>query len=193
MRPIAAPFDNRWNTGMERILAPTEPLPGRSCGDCTLCCKVMGVPEINKPRGVWCSNCAPGAGCRIYAQRPDGCRAFLCGWLTNPRFGPEWKPDRSKIVITVGRKGNGLDFQCDPGYPEAWRKEPYHSQIRRLAAVAIRHEGIILVHSSRHTTLIAPDGEFALGEIAENDEIVQEFSGESIVSARLIRAGENRS
>ena len=93
---------------MDKVPAPTEPLPGRSCDGCTLCCKIMGVPEINKPRESWCSYCERGVGCRIYETRPEGCRNFLCGWLTNPRFGREWKPDRSKIVITAKRDGTIL-------------------------------------------------------------------------------------
>jgi hypothetical protein len=113
---------------MSKVAAPTEPLPGRSCGGCTLCCKVLGVPALEKPRGTWCLHCERGVGCRIYESRPGECRSFLCGWLVSDRFGPEWKPERSKIVITVTRDGNGFEFQCDPGFPQAWRKEPYYSQ-----------------------------------------------------------------
>jgi hypothetical protein len=173
---------------MDRVPAPTEPLLGRSCGGCTLCCKVMDVPEINKPRGAWCPHCIRGTGCRIYADRPSGCRSFLCGWLTNPRFGREWKPDRSKIVITVGRDGNSLTFRCDPGFPEAWRKEPYYGQIRSLAAVAVQHDGMISVHTGRNLIVVAPAGEFALGEVAVEDEIIREFSGNSLVGVRVIKA-----
>jgi hypothetical protein len=111
----------------------------------------------------------------------------LCGWLTNPRFGPEWKPDRSKIVITVDRDGNGLDFQCDPGFPEAWRKEPYYSQIKRLAATAAHHDGMISVHSGRNLIIVASDGEFPLGEVGNEDEIIREYSGNSLVAARVVR------
>jgi len=178
-------------TRMDRVPAPTEPLPGRSCGGCTLCCKVMAVPEINKPRGAWCTYCVPGTGCRIYSDRPNGCRTFLCGWLTNPRFGAEWKPDRSRIVITVGRDGNGLNFQCDPGYPEAWRKQPYYSQIKSLAAIASRHDGMISVHSARNMIVVAPEREFALGEVGEHDEIIQEFTGDRLVGVRVIKASKS--
>jgi len=175
---------------MDRVDAPTEPLPGRSCGGCTLCCKVVDVPEIDKPRGVWCTHCIRGTGCRIYAARPSGCRTFLCGWLINPRFGPEWKPDRSKIVITVGLDGNSLNFRCDPGFPEAWRKEPYHGQIRKLAVIAAQHDGMISVHTGRNLIVVAPDYEFALGEVGEQDEIIREYCGDRLVSVRVIKAGE---
>jgi hypothetical protein len=177
---------------MDKVPAPTDPLPGRSCGSCTLCCKIMGVPEINKPPGEWCRHCIRGTGCGIYTDRPGGCRTFLCGWLTNPRFGPEWKPDRSKIVITVGQDGNSLTFRCDPGFPEAWRKEPYNGQIRSLAAIAVQHDGMISVHAGRNLIVVAPDGEFALGDVAVEDEIIREFSGNRLVGVRVIKAGQPR-
>jgi hypothetical protein len=173
----------------DRIAAPTEPLPGRACGGCTLCCKVMAVSAIDKPRGKWCAHCEPGRGCGIYADRPVACRTFLCGWLTNPRFGPEWKPDRSKIVITVGRDGNGLAFQCDPGFPEAWRKEPYYSGIKSLAALAAQHDGIVSVQSGRTLIVVAPDNEFAFADAGETDEIVREYAGNRLVGVRLVKAG----
>jgi hypothetical protein len=173
---------------MDRVPAPTEPVPGRSCGGCTLCCKVMGVPELEKPRGAWCIHCARGSGCRIYAKRPAGCRSFLCGWLTNSRFGPEWRPDRSKIVITVGRDGNGLDFQCDPGFPEAWRKGPYYEEIKRLSAIAELHDGMISVQARRNLIIISPDSEFPLGEVGDEDEIIREFAGRRLIRVRLAKA-----
>jgi hypothetical protein len=152
----------------------------------------MDVPEINKPRGTWCSHCIRGTGCRIYAERPGGCRAFLCGWLINPRFGDEWKPDRSKIVITVGKDGNSLAFLCDPGFPEAWRKEPYYSQIKGLAAIAVRHDGMISVRTGRNLIVVAPEGEFALGDVDVADELIREFSGSRLVGVRVIKAGQTR-
>ena len=152
----------------------------------------MGVPELNKARGAWCIHCEPGAGCRIYANRPGACLAFLCGWLTNPRFGPEWKPDRSKIVITVNRDGNGLDFQCDPGFPEAWRKEPYYGQIRSLATTADRHDGMISVVAGRNHIIVSPEGEFPLGAVGHDDEIIREYDGKRLVRVRLVKASDPR-
>jgi hypothetical protein len=170
---------------MQLVVAPTEPLPGRSCSGCTLCCKVLGVPALEKPRGTWCSHRERGVGCRIYETRPGECRTFLCGWLVNDRFGAEWKPERSKMVITVARDGNGLDFQCDPGFPQAWRQEPYYSQILKLAAIAIPHDGTISVCVGRRMTIITPEREFPLGEVSNDDTIIREYSGKRLVGARL--------
>ena len=177
---------------MSLVVAPTEPLPGRSCSGCTLCCKILGVPALEKPRGAWCTHCNRGVGCRIYETRPEECRTFLCGWLVNPRFGVEWRPERSKIVITVARDGNGLDFQCDPGFPQAWRKEPYYSQILHLASVAVPHDGLISVCVGRKMTIITPEGEFPLGDVSNDDQIIREYSGKRLVGVRLVKVNDRQ-
>jgi hypothetical protein len=115
---------------------------------------------------------------------------FLCGWLVNPRFGSEWKPAKSKMIITVAEDGNGIDFQCDPGYPQAWRRDPYYAQIVRLAAVAAEEGGRITITIGRRMTIISPAGELPLGEVGEGDELVCEYSGKLIVGAHLIKARE---
>ena len=83
-----------------------KPAPGRSCGSCTMCCKVLGIKELAKPVGKWCSHCDIGKGCKIYDTRPQECQTFHCLWLVDNRLADHWKPDRSKIVITTGWNGN---------------------------------------------------------------------------------------
>src|SRR3989344_3088648 len=69
----------------------------RTCGECTLCCKTHAILELQKPSGVWCANCEINKGCRIYNQRPESCRDFMCGWLIG--YGlPEHRPDKIGIV-----------------------------------------------------------------------------------------------
>ena len=48
----------------------------RTCGTCTLCCRVLAVVDIGKPAGAPCAHCAEGKGCRIYDSRPQECRLF---------------------------------------------------------------------------------------------------------------------
>lgn len=73
----------------------------RKCGGCTACCKTHEVVEIKKPRGVWCTHCDIGKGCRIYLERPQACKSFRCLWLRG--VGDERdRPDRSKVVWGYG-------------------------------------------------------------------------------------------
>ena len=92
------------------------------------------------------------------------------------------------MVITVTRDGNGFEFQCDPGFPQAWRKEPYYSQILHLAAIAVAHDGIVLVGVGTTRTIIAPEGEFPLGEMGGDEKIIREYSGKRLISAHLEKA-----
>lgn len=113
----------------------------RECGSCSLCCKVMEVPEV-KPRHDWCQHARPGAGgCAIYRTRPEICRGFHCQWLSNSRIPDYWFPAKSKIVINAtispdtGKKY--ISFIVDPAYPNRWREEPYFSNIKHIAKAGL--------------------------------------------------------
>jgi hypothetical protein len=61
-------------------LMADSPAPGFDCGDCTACCTVLAVTELHKPMRRACEHLCRD-GCRIYLERPDGCRTFNCLWL----------------------------------------------------------------------------------------------------------------
>ena len=86
------------------------------CGGCTLCCKVMSVPAIDKAAGVWCPHCKTGAGCGIYDTRPGACADFMCGFLTTPSLGEEWRPATSRLIIdTQKEQGTIADVYTSEG------------------------------------------------------------------------------
>lgn len=83
-----------------------KPLPrtnSRSCGPCSLCCKVMAVSAIPKGRGVWCPHASrTGEGCKVYDDRPNECRTWSCAWLDDhPAFLDCDRPDKVSIVGSV--------------------------------------------------------------------------------------------
>jgi hypothetical protein len=47
------------------------------CGECTVCCTVCVVSELNKEAGELCVKC-DGSGCLDYDNRPQVCRDFEC-------------------------------------------------------------------------------------------------------------------
>ena len=109
---------------------------GRACGTCSLCCKLPYLAELNKPIDTWCQHCKPGKGCNIYADRPPNCRGFECGWLggKDDNIGDEWFPARCKMILTPRVRGHSLADEgvlvtVDPAYPNAWRREPYYSEL----------------------------------------------------------------
>ncbi len=70
----------------------------RVCGECSACCKALGVQELNKPPGKPCRHQKGGPGCRIYESRPLSCRGFVCAWMQG--FGEEnERPNITKIVL----------------------------------------------------------------------------------------------
>lgn len=96
------------------------------CGDCTMCCKLLCVPEIKKMPSKWCPHCHIGKGCRVYETRPTSCREFECLWLLSQRqAGAEMpmalRPDHCKFVIAPITNENYITVQVDPGYRDAWK------------------------------------------------------------------------
>ncbi len=132
-------------------------LPGRSCNDCAMCCMVMGVKELDKPKGVWCRHCTTRKACDIYDARPEECRTFYCGYLTLAELGEEWKPNRSKIVLASRKKENRITAHVDPRRPDAWRQEPYYATLKKWAKAAAPHKGQVIVSVGARAYMILPD------------------------------------
>jgi hypothetical protein len=144
---------------------------GRTCGTCTLCCKILSVPEIDKPEGRWCPHVRQGKGCGIYAERPRQCRTFDCLWLLDPALGPEWKPEKAKFVFSKFDKTR-LVAVCDPAAPNAWRGPAYYPQFKRWAQLAAQIDRQVLVHSGRKLTVVMPGNDVELMDVAPGDEII---------------------
>jgi hypothetical protein len=116
---------------------------GRSCGTCTLCCRLPEIDLFEKPANVWCRHCIEEKGCSIYEDRPSVCRDFLCLWMTDEELGEEWDPSRSHMMIY--RQGPQLTLLVDPDHPEIWRSEPYHTQLRAWASESEPTGGYVIV------------------------------------------------
>ena len=150
----------------------SDPAPGRACGTCTLCCKVYDVPALEKPAGTWCRHCKPGRGCGIHETRPTHCRSFHCLWMTQSWLGPEWKPERSKMVLSVDPATHFLFVQVDPGAPAAWRADPYYRTLKQWAAGAVARQRHVVVFLNKSATVVLPDRDVPLGPLGPGDRIV---------------------
>ncbi len=148
------------------------PAPGRSCEGCTMCCKIFGIPELAKPKHEWCAHCAIGSGCKIYETRPQSCRDFVCGWLVDASVPEHWKPSKSRMVLTSEDDGRRLVINVDTGRLDAWRKEPYYGEIKKLAANVARNRGQLILWQGRNAIAILPGREKHLGPIAPGQIIV---------------------
>jgi hypothetical protein len=116
-----------------------ELVPGRECGNCTMCCKLIEVREIAKPRNQWCKHCTPKKGCGIYQDRPSTCREWYCGWRTLRFLSDAWFPAKCGMVVNPvlganGGKTNLLDVHVDPWKASGWQE---HEGLRKLARAGL--------------------------------------------------------
>ncbi len=162
------------NTMVDEMLPPvSEPLSpvqpklvdGRSCGTCSMCCKIFDVPPVdNKPAGIWCKHCKPGSGCGIWDTRDQFCADYFCHWRFDASLGPEWRPDVAKFLINREPGDIWLSVIVDKALPNAWRREPYHAKLRALATRLIeggKHGLMLIVGDSKY--VILPDREILIG------------------------------
>lgn len=93
----------------EAIIKERMSKTGRTCGDCSLCCKLLPSVELNKPANIWCTHCSPSpaGGCSIYEHRQNVCRGFACAYLLANWIGDHWRPTRSHMVIHIKKLANG--------------------------------------------------------------------------------------
>jgi len=91
-------------------------VPGRECGTCTVCCRTLKIdaPELKKLADVVCTHCTLGGGCKIYANRPQVCQAWYCGWRKLPHLTDHWRPDRCGVLICFVGEGEGIP----PEFPQ---------------------------------------------------------------------------
>ena len=172
------------------MLDPASALaPGKSCGTCTMCCKVFRIPELDKAPGQWCRHVVMGGGCGIHASRPDVCRSFFCHYLRNPNLGPEWKPERSKFVLYTEMEGRRLVVAADIGAPQAWRKAPYYSQFKRWAALGSGRGHQVLVFNGKRATAVLPDRDHDLGLVEVGDEVIYHSGPQGIAVELRRKAG----
>lgn len=105
-------FEKYISTILENYVASEGQMKSRVCGECNLCCKILGVSEVTetrnespfvifkeKPQGVWCQYVKAGDGCGVYRSRPQACRDFSCMWLDSQTLDDQFRPDRCSVVF----------------------------------------------------------------------------------------------
>ncbi len=138
-------------------------MSAKSCGGCTMCCKLMGISDLDPPKPVnqWCRHCKPGQGCTIYESRPTTCREFECLWLLSqepgrPQMDLAMRPDKSKVVIAPTTNPNVMAAFVDPAFPRAWDEGDMRKVLRRLALQDVR---IVISHGiSREKIVLERQG-----------------------------------
>ena len=165
------------------MMEPIVAVPGRVCGSCSLCCKVLRIEELDKPAGRWCAHCTAGRdGCQIYDARPPSCRSFHCSWLVNPELGAEWHPTTARMVLYYDRPARRLAVHVDPEFPSVWRSEPYYPQLKAWTCAAIDSArsppsdawlmAPILVYIGNSAIVMLPNRDVEVGTFTPGSELV---------------------
>lgn len=144
----------------------------RECGTCTLFCKVMGIYALEKPRNHWCDHAMPGrGGCAIYETRPQECRIFACSWLLDDGLGPEWKPEKCKLVLVSEESRKRTMVYVDASQPAAWKREPYLSRLTALMRAGLPQGRLVFIDVAGRVSMMLPDRMEDLGVLGPQDEV----------------------
>jgi hypothetical protein len=168
---------------MEISSGPSGPalIAGRSCDGCTLCCKLLNIASLKKPRLVWCEHCSIGVGCGIYADRPGECADFYCTYRVSPQLGEEWKPSLCKMVVNFESANKRVNVSVDPDFAGVWRREPYYSQLKAMALHMLRGQGHLVVWEGEDAIVILPDRDVPIGRA--HDQVI-------VIRGRATPSGE---
>jgi hypothetical protein len=112
------------------MVAGLSPNP---CGDCTACCTVLSVKELDKSPHSPCDHLA-GSGCGRYESRPGSCRNWSCLWLLGYILGEQQhRPDLLGLILDVVVFSNATFIVAYEVWAGA-RTEPTASQLLDLIA-----------------------------------------------------------
>lgn len=107
------------------------------CRDCTLCCELPKIVELDKPLYVPCAYKASG-GCSIYGDpaRPHVCGAFECRYIqvNKPDAAPQHvrlphPEDAGAYFYEVAGTKDFL-LHVDPNRPEVWKHTTIPAYLR---------------------------------------------------------------
>lgn len=68
-----------------------------NCGECTVCCTLSVVTEINKKAWELCTHCINN-GCEIYGKHPKECKDFRCAYLQGSN-NINLRPDKCGVMF----------------------------------------------------------------------------------------------
>lgn len=131
-------------------------IPGKACGPCTFCCKVLEIVELKKPPGPLCEHCSAGQGCGIYATRPEVCRAFECLWKGDRGLSPMLRPDKVGTLLMEDADSEDYLAVCDPARPLAWRTPLVFNHLVAMAKAG----RVVLAKAGLKAWRIHPTGEW---------------------------------
>ncbi len=133
----------------------TVAIPGKECGPCTMCCKILVIEELKKDAGPLCENCIIGKGCQIYTKRPETCRDYECEWMQDRTLSPQLRPDKTGTILQTDPDTDEFQAVCDPATPMQWRKNP---QLFKVLVAKAKQGHVVVAKSGLKSWQIFEDG-----------------------------------
>lgn len=139
----------------------------RRCNECTLCCKLLPVPQLQKPANTRCAFQRAGKGCTLHQspRYPSHCSIWACAWLSGADLP---RPDRAHYVVdplidfielehpAAGRvRIDVVQVWVDPRHPDAHR-DPALRAYLAAAALKFNRAALVRYDATRGITLFAP-------------------------------------
>lgn len=150
---------------------------------------MLDIAELGKAAGAECPHCIRGGGCGIYSDRPTVCGEFYCGYLALPFVHARWFPSDCGMMIFPDAARNRLAVHVDPARPDAWKADPYHSDLRQWARAAEQMGFQVYVAIGRQIVAILPHEDVDLGVFDDGDRLIYERStidGREVVTPRKV-------
>lgn len=159
-------------TGSTTFTINFESATNRRCGSCTLCCKLLPVPPLNKPANQRCVH-QSSKGCRVYHRLDKGfpheCGLWSCQWLIEADTSSLHRPDRAGYVIDHmpdavliqdhegGEKRQVMVIQiwADPARRDAWMNDQAFKDWLEDRAKR-DHTAAIVRYNSRDAVVVFP-------------------------------------
>ena len=90
-------------------------------------------------------------------------------WTVAAALDDKWRPDNASFVIAANEMNIYVDV--DPAKPDAWRKEPYYSQIKAWSNRNRPRFLTVVVRAPDKSIVIFPETDIVLGPPREGVEI----------------------
>jgi len=136
----------------------------KTCGGCTLCCKLPEIQVLSKPAGQMCTHCNIGVGCDAYEYRPDDCRQFRCIWITSP-LSDRFRPDKMGILFEMHKAHKTVIGLVEEG--ASWKS----GRPMRLIMQMVNDGYTVWVVDGTERNLFLPSGETKQNALAKAQTI----------------------
>ena len=125
----------------------------RECGECTVCCLLTHIPQLNKPVYKLCEYCDEDAGCNQYDARPEACKKYLCVWRIE-ELSESLRPDKCHVMFERLPGNSTYVGLVQPGYEKRWLTQ----EVQKFTNDKLKKGSAVIVNAVGRKFIKCPDG-----------------------------------